>query len=190
MRLIANPKRLLKKLLALVKDRPDAAVFFFDEGRFGLMPVVGRRWGLKGVRSVSTVRPGYESFYVYSAVCPATGESVSLFLPWVNTEMMNIFLENLNVALAGRFCFLVLDQAGWHNSKGLQVPPNIELVFLPPYSPELNPVEKLWQWLKRHSLRNRFYQELEHVMDAVQVCIQEATAPFLKSLCRCNYLLR
>jgi len=138
---------------------------------------------------VVTVRPGYENFYVYSAVCPATGEDVSLFLPWVNTDMMNIFLENLKVSLADRSCILVLDQAGWHISKDLQVPPNIKLVFLPPYSPELNPVERLWQWLKRHSLRNRYYRNLDHVMKSVMNCMQKATAPFLKRICQCNYLL-
>lgn len=141
------------------------------------------------MRPVATVRPGYENFYVYSAVCPSTGEDVSLFLPWVNTEMMNTFLETMKATLAERDCILVLDQAGWHNSKDLQVPENIKLVFLPPYSPELNPVERLWQWLKRHSLRNRYYQNLEKVMDAVQICMQKATAHFLKSLCRCDYLL-
>jgi len=171
-----------------VEDNPDVAVFFFDEGRFGLMPVVGKCWSRKGVRPTTIVRPGYENFYVYSAVNPATGEDVSLFLPWVNTEMMNIFLETLKATLGDQECFLVLDQAGWHNSKDLQIPENIKLIFLPPYSPELNPVERFWQWLKRHSLRNRYYESLEMVMEAVQNCMQRATAPFLKRLCRCNYL--
>jgi len=190
MRRTNKPKRLLKKLLDLVNDRPDAAVFFFDEGRFGLMPVVGKCWSRKGVRPMATVRPGYENFYVYSAICSATGESVSLFLPWVNTEMMNIFLEHLSLVLGGRRCLLVLDQAGWHIATRLRIPSNIEFVYLPPYSPELNPVERLWQWLKRHSLRNRFYRSLEEVMDAVQSCMQHVAAPALKDLCRCSYLLR
>ena len=125
---------------------------------------------------------------IYSAVCPTTGEDVTLFLPWVNTEMMNIFLGHLRESLKGRRCFLALDQAGWHNSKGLQVPTNIELIFLPAYSPELNPVERLWRWLKRHSLRNRFYQDLDSLMNAVRSCLQMATMPFLKSLCQYNYL--
>jgi transposase len=187
MKQINKPRKLLKKLLSLVRDRPDAAVFFFDEGRFGLRPAVGRCWARKDVRPVATARPGYE---VYIAICPTTGESVSLFLPWVNTEMMNIFLEHLKTALGDRDCLLVLDQAGWHIATGLQVPANIEFVLLPPYSPELNPVERLWQWLKRHSLRNRFYNNLESVMDAVQSCMNQATATTLMSLCRCNYLLR
>jgi hypothetical protein len=135
------------------------------------------------------VRPGYENFYVYSAVCPSTGEDFSLFLPWVNTTMMNLYLEQFQEALSGRFCFLVLDQAGWHVAEKLRVPDNIELVYLPPYSPELNPVERLWQWLKRHSLRNRFFTDLEGAMESVQACIQGTTPTFLKDLCRCKYLL-
>jgi len=126
---------------------------------------------------------------MYSAVSPATGEDVSLFLPWANTAMMNVFLETMQETLNGRDCLLVLDQAGWHSSQGLLVPKNIELVYLPPYSPELNPVERLWQWLKRHSLRNRFHINLESVMDAVQACFQQTTRHFLMSLCRCRYLL-
>jgi len=119
-----------------------------------------------------------------------TGEEHSLFLPWVNTTMMNLFLAHLGQALGDRSCLLVMDQAGWHVSDNLKPPGNIELVFLPPYSPELNPVERLWQWLKRHSLRNRCHEDLGSIMDAVQDCLQDATPELLKSLCRCGYLLQ
>jgi transposase len=70
----------------------------------------------------------------------------------------------------------------------LAVPGNVELMFLPPYSPELNPVERLWQWLKRHSLRNRFFKSIKEVMDSVEKCLKSADAAFLRSLCRCGYL--
>ncbi|MDQ7832770.1 MAG: IS630 family transposase [Desulfovibrionaceae bacterium] len=172
----------------MLQKRPEAEIYFFDEGRFGFKPVTGRRWARKGVRPMTVVRPGYQNFYVYSAISPCTGEDVSLFLPWVNTSMMNLFLAYLSQSLGARRCFLVMDQAGWHVSVDLKIPVNIELVFLPPYSPELNPVERLWQWLKRHSLRNRCHENLEAIMDAVQDCLQGATPAFLKSLCRCGYL--
>ncbi len=146
-----RPRRLLKKLPVLLQKRPEAEVFFFDEGRFGFKPVTGRRWARKGVRPMAVVRPGYQNFYVYSAISPFTGEDVSLFLPWVNTVTMNLFLAHLSLSLGERCCFLVMDKAGWHVSDDLIIPANIEPVFLPPYSPELNPVERLWQWLKRHS---------------------------------------
>lgn len=134
------------------------------------------------------MKHGCKSFYVYSAVCPATGEDVTVFLPWVNTDMMNIFLGRLKAKLSGRQCPLVLDRAGWHGSAGLRVPKNIELVRLPSHSPELNPVERLWQWLKRHSLRNRHCRSLKDIERAVEKCLKKADAPFLKSLCRCSYL--
>lgn len=152
--------------------------------------MTGRRWARKGVRPSAIVRPGYQNFYVYSAVNPLTGQEVSLFLPWVNTEMMNLFLAHLGQALGHQSCLLIMDQAGWHVSKDLKPPPNIEPVFLPPYSPELNPVERLWQWLKRHSLRNRCHQDLEAIMDAVQDCLQSTSPDFLKSICRCDYILQ
>jgi len=172
----------------MVKENPDVVVYFFDEGRFGLQPTVGRRWARKGVRPVVKVKIGYENFYVYSAVCPTTGDDVTLFLPWVNTAMMNIFLEHLSVALNGRRCFLVMDQAGWHSSADLRLPPNIEPVYLPPHSPELNPVERLWDWLKRNTIRNQFFQTLDEVMDSVEDYMRNATAPILKSMCGCTYL--
>ena len=139
-------------------------------------------------RPISLVCPGYKNFYLYSAVNPVSGEDFSLILPWVNTAMMNLYLDNFCKALKKRSCFLIMDQAGWHKSGDLKVPSQIEIVLLPPYSPELNPVERLWQWLKRHSLRNRFHEDIDAVMDSVQDCFQGATPQFLKSLCRCNYL--
>jgi transposase len=134
------------------------------------------------------VRPGYRNFYVYSAVCPATGEDFTLLLPWVNTDMMNVFLAGMAERLGGRRCILIMDRAGWHVSKDLGVPPNIRIVLLPPYSPELNPVERLWKWIKRHAVRNRLHLTLESVMDAVGECIKTATPDFFRSICRCSYL--
>ena len=165
-------------------------MFFFDEGRFGLQPSLGKRWARKGERPLVKVKIGFENFYVYSAVCPATGEDFTLFLPWVNTPMMNMFVERMGAALGGRPCLLVMDQAGWHSSKDLEMPPSIEPVYLPPHSPELNPVERLWDWLKRNTIRNQFFQTIDEVMDSVGDCMKNATAAFLKSMCGCNYLLQ
>jgi transposase len=172
----------------MAKARADAEVFFFDEARFGTKPSFGKMWAKVGETPVAVVKPGYQSFFAYSAVCPATGEDATLFLPKVNTDTMSYFLAHMADVLKGRECLLVMDRAGWHCSKELKVPPNIEIVHLPPYSPELNPVERLWQWLKRHAIRNRLHLSIEEVMDAAQDCMRTVTAPFLKSVCRCNYL--
>jgi transposase len=163
-------------------------MFFFDEARFGLKPSYGKMWARKGERKVAKVKPGYKNFFVYSAVCPATGEDATLFLRSVDTGAMSYFLDHMAGVLNGRDCILVMDQAGWHRSKDLTVPPNIEIVFLPPYSPELNPVERLWQWLKRHAIRNRLFLAIEAVMDAAQACMKTTTPEFFRSICRCSYL--
>jgi hypothetical protein len=140
------------------------------------------------VRPEVKVKIGYENFYAYSAVCPSSGGNLTLFLPFVNTAVMNWFLAGLGEWLEGRRCILVMDQAGWHKSKDLQVPANIGIVYLPAYSPELNPVERLWDWLKRNTIRNRFFDTVEEVMDAVAEQLKMATEDILKSMCACNYL--
>jgi len=124
------------------------------------------------------------------AVCLATGEDFTLFLPWVNTPMMNMFVERMGAALGGRPSLPVMDQAGWHRSRDLEMPLDIEPAHLPPHSLELNPVERLWDWLKRNTIRNQFFQAIDEVMDSVGDCMRNATSPYLKSMCGCNYLLQ
>jgi putative transposase len=102
-------------------------VFFFDESRFGLHPCVGRCWARKGVRVSAPVNPSYQNFYVYSGVSPLTGDAFSLFLPWVNTQMMNLYLSEMAAAFPDKQIMLIWDQAGWHKSKSLKVPENIIL---------------------------------------------------------------
>ncbi len=161
---------------------------FFDEGRFGLKPVLGRAWYPKEIQPIQMVMPRYLNFYLYSAVNPMTGEEFTLFIPWVNTEMMNLYLAHLRCAIKKRKILLVWDQAGWHRSKDLVVPEGIEIIPLPPYSPELNPAEKLWWWLRLHVCRNRFYAELEEIQNELGRAWERLTPEVLKTLCGCKYL--
>jgi len=121
-------------------------------------------------------------------VSPHAEEGFSLFLPWVNTEMMNLYLEELAHAYPDAQILIIWDQAGWHGAKGLKLPPNIRCEPLPPYSPELNPAERLWQWLRRHVTRNRLFDDEETLMDELSVGLQALTPGKLASLCRCGYL--
>ena len=91
----------------------------------------------------------------------------SLVLPWVNAEMMSLFLAEVGRRHAQEFVLMVMDQAGWHIAGALQVPPNMRLVFLPPYSPELNPAEHLWKALREDCFANHVLADL----DAVQVAL-------------------
>jgi hypothetical protein len=89
-------------------------VFFFDESRFGLHPSIGRCWARKGVRVSAPVNPSYQNFYVYSGGSPLTGDAFPLFLPWVNTEMMNLYLAEMSAAFPDKEIMLIWNQAGWH----------------------------------------------------------------------------
>ena len=91
--------------------------------------------------------------YLFGAACSETGKSVALVLPESNTAMMNLFLQTMAQEVeADAHALLVLDQAAWHHSKSLIVPENSTLVSLPPYSPELNPMERVWAYLRSHYL--------------------------------------
>lgn len=159
-----------------------------DEGRFGLKSTYTRAWTRRGVTPTVPVLQGYRNFYAYSCVSPADGDHFTLFLPEVNTDMMNLFLEEFAKEHGGDRILLVLDQAGWHRSKDLLVPRCIKILYLPPYSPELNPVERLWRHLKRAATHNILHATLAEVMDALQGEIRNLTSERLRTLCNCDYM--
>jgi transposase len=134
------------------------------------------------------VQPGYQNFYIYSGVSPHSGDSFSLFLPEPNTDMMNLFLTEFSQFYPGQEILLLLDQARWHTARELQVPPHITLEYLPPYSPELNPVEKLWQWLRQEVTHNQIFPTLHALMDALQSELRKLTPQDFQRLCHCSYL--
>ncbi len=102
--------------------------------------------------------------------------------------MMQIYLDELSQSLDGKEIILIMDQAGWHKSKDLAVPKNVEIWFLPPYSPELNPVERLWKMIKRNTLHNRLYDSLKQLEKAVVEYFDTLTSEVLMHLCTCSYI--
>jgi transposase len=124
------------------------------------------------------VQQGYKSFYSYSCVSPHSGESFSLLLPEVNTDMMNIYLDEFSKEYSNKDILIILDQAGWHKAKDLKIPENTALMFLPPYSPELNPVEKLWHWLRKEVTHNSLFKTLEELMDGLEKEFQKESVSF------------
>lgn len=162
-------------------------VVFFDEGRFGLQPTTSLLWAQKGQVPNVEIKQGYKYFYIYSSVSPFGGEDFTLFLPWVNTKVMNFYLDRLSNRFSEQEILMIMDNARWHKSKSLYTPQNITIDYLPPYSPELNPVEKLWQWFRQEVTHNWLYHGLEGLMDALQKEYLKLDKEFLSSLCNCSY---
>ena len=162
-----------------------------DEARFGQQGTTTRMWAKTGSRPTAVKQTKYEWVYLYAAVEPATGASVALQAPHVNTGTMSVFLKMLGDELDGRdHAVLIMDQAGWHKAERLAVPDNITVLYLPPYSPELNPVERLWGYLRSHYLSNRVFDDYQRLLDAGAQAWQRLTPDLLRSVCRCDYLPR
>ena len=114
-----------------------------------------------------------ECTYAYAAVNPFSGDMISLVLPYTNTRVMNIFLEEVSVRQADRFTLMFLDQAGWHTAKDLIVPPNIWLAFIPAYSPELNPTEHIWDELREKYFHNIAFDGISVVEDVLAIGLRD-----------------
>lgn len=136
---------------------------FQDEGRFGLLGTPRRCWAPRGTRPVVGARLERKYIYAFSAVSPHDGVLDSLVLPWVSAQTMSLFLAEVAQRHADEFVLMVMDQAGWHLAGDLIVPANMRLLFLPPYSPELNPAEHLWHALREDCFANHVFTDLDAV---------------------------
>lgn len=139
-----------------------------DEARVGQQGTLTYVWADKGSRPAAVKDLGYEWAYLSGAVCAGRGVGAGLVLPHANAAMMNLHLAEIGKTVTpGHHAVLVLDGAGWHQTGGrLRVPGNITLPHLPPYSPELNPVENIWQFLRQNKLSNRVFDTCEAIVDA------------------------
>lgn len=146
-------------------------------------------WAERGSRPTAVKQTEYDWCYLYAAVNPVTGESSAMLAPTVNTELMNAHLGFISAeAAADRHVVLVLDGAGWHVAKALKVPANITLLPLPPYSPELNCIERVWAYLRSHYLSNRLYENYDALFDAGRQAWCALTETQLRSICNTAWL--
>jgi len=130
---------------------------------------------------------------VIGAVCPQSGQSVGLLAPTVNTDIMNAFFEQFAAEIDPKVhVVLVWDQAGFHTAGKLKVPDNVTLVPLPPYSPELNPVENLWHYFRSHYWSNRTYEDYDDLRQAALQAWRKVALDLqtIRSVCRMPYAER
>jgi transposase len=142
-------------------------IWFQDEGRFGQKGRVAHRWWRRGERPLGLCDRRFSSTYIYATVCPETGESFALVMPKVNTVSMNTFLEEFSKSLEPNvLALLIMDRAGWHGARKLTMPENIIPVPLPSYSPELNPVERVWLYLRERFMSHRLFNDYNDIVEA------------------------
>lgn len=135
----------------------------------------------------------YDYLWVIAAACPATGAATGIIMPHLDTPTIDAFLEQLSARLApDAHAVLIWDGAGFHTSGDLEVPANVSLIRLPPYSPELNPIENLWHYLRSHYWSNRIYEDWEALKEAAcSALVAVGTdAERIRSVCAAPYLDR
>lgn len=160
-------------------------IWFQDEVRIGQQGTLANVWAAKGSRPTVVRQTEYDWVYIFGAVNPHTGKSSALITPTVNTQYMNHHLKHISEeAGADSHVVLVLNQAGWHIAKALVVPENITLFHLPPYSPELNPVERLWAYMKSHYLSNRIFKNYNDIFNAAKTSWNRITKEMFMTICR------
>jgi transposase len=166
------PRRLLKKLPEIVdqevaRQAPERPIrlMFQDEARFGRINDPRRCWAPKGCRPEVGMQIVREYTYAFGAASPHDGVLDTLVLPVVTAETMSIFLAEVARRHPEEFILMFLDGAGWHRANNLVIPENMKLEALPPYSPQLNPMEHIWDEVREKWFTNEVFESLDGVED-------------------------
>ena len=142
-------------------------IWFQDEARIGQKNGLVRQWAKRGSRPRQPADQRYENAYLFGAIRPARGKGAALALPFADTAAMQLHLDEISRHVAKRaHAVLLLDRAGWHTTGKLNIPKNITPIFLPSRSPELNPVENIWQYPRANWLSNRVFETYDAIIDA------------------------
>ena len=164
-------------------------LMYEDEAGFGRISDPSACWCFPGLRPIVLHHHIREYRYAYGAVSPQDGDGFFLVLPYCNTDCMNIFLRELSAKYPTDFILLSTDNAAWHKAKTLEIPENIRLFFLPPRTPELNPIEQIWKEIRKRGFKNKIFHTLEKVIDQLCHTINSLNNDIVKSITGREWIL-
>lgn len=163
---------------------------FQDEAGFGRINKPKYCWCRKGIRPSVPCHHIREYRYAFGAVEPMTGESHFLVLPSCNTECMGYFLESLSEKYPDDIILLCCDGAAWHKANHLRTPRNIVLFFIPPYTPEMNPIEQIWKEIRKRGFKNEVFASLDKVVDRLCETILSLSPETIRSITGRDWIIR
>ena len=164
-------------------------VMFEDEAGFGRINKPKYCWCGDGIRPLVPSQHIREYRYAYGAVEPLVGESFFLVLPNCNSNCMKVYITKLSERFSNDHIVLVCDRASWHTSKTLDVPANIHLFFIPPGTPEMNPIEQIWKELRK-GFKNELFRSLDNVVKRLCNLICALTNDTIKSIIGREWILK
>lgn len=148
----------------------------------------GKGLTAKGVKPICTFQQVFQSLYLFGAFSPITGDHFELEMPNCNTDAFQIFLSEFSENYSDEFIVLLLDNGAFHKAQKLKIPKNIALLFIPPYSPELNPAEKIW-WKMKRAFSGKLHKTLDNVSMFIKNEVNIITNMQIKNTCSYEYLL-
>ena len=155
---------------------------FQDEAGFGRITKPKYCWCEKKIRPSVPCHHIREYRYAYGAVEPKTGDNFFLVMPSCDTVCMNVFLRELAKEFPDDIIVLACDGARWHKSNTLEIPSNIEIVFIPSYTPEMNPIEQIWEELREKHFRNELFHTLNQVIERLALGINNLSKSTIMSI--------
>jgi len=160
-----------------------------DETRLGLKTIEKRRITARGVKPIGKVQWQFSVYYLYGVIEPQNGDSFFWEFSHLDSEYFQVFLNEFSRYSPDYLNIIQLDNGKFHQSQKLKIPSNILLIFQPSYSPELNPIERLWQYLKKRLAWN-IYENIDELKEAVRQLLKEISPEKIISLTGWNYLLK
>jgi putative transposase len=155
---------------------------FQDEAIFGRIGKAYKCWALTALRPMVYQHKIREYRYLFGAVDPFSGDSCFRITTHCDTLCMNYYLQELSEQYADSYILLVCDNAGWHKSKTLVVPHNIEIIHIPPYTPEMNPAEQIWDEIREKHFANKLFKSINHVIDNLCFAVNALTNDTIRSI--------
>ena len=163
-------------------------IFSYDETRLGLITPLGKRITLPGVKPVGQIQITYKNYYIYGTTDVSDGENLFFGFPCMNTDCFQFFLDRFSEVFLDSTNIMLIDNAGIHKADRLDIPENIRLIFLPPYSPELNPIERFWQYIKK-DMKGKIFSDLAELKDFIADILKECSEKTIASLTGFSYIL-
>jgi transposase len=152
-----------------------------DESRFGLLSIQRRCLTIRGVKPILPYQHRFQNFYLYGAYSTRDGDQFTLELPRCNGDGFQQYLDEFAQHRPHEFKIILLDNGAFHKAAHLEIPKGIALLFLPPYSPELNPAEKIWRWIKDR-LANQIFKTLDLLSDQLAEIVRSLTPEIVLSI--------
>ena len=147
----------------------------------------GKGLTAKGVKPVCPFQQVFQSLYLFGAYSPFTGDHFELELPYCNTDSFQLFLDEFSKTDLEEFKLILLDNGAFHKATRLILPDNIALIFIPPYSPELNPAEKIW-WRMKRAFTGKLHKSLNAVSEFIKDQVKILTNEIVEKTCKFEYI--